>query len=232
MRYTVRMTNQTNKQTLFTYLRDPISAALHIGGAAAAVIGAIVLLASGASGPAATLALMIYGGSLVLLFLSSGIYHALIESPRVIEALRKLDHSAIYVLIAGSYTPFCVLAFSGFWRWGFLAVIWTLALIGIVTKLFIIDAPRWVTAGIYVCMGWLSILAVREMMTALPGVSLGWLLAGGVIYTIGALIYITRRLDIRPGVFGFHEVWHVFVLLGAAAHFIAIYNLVLRVPVG
>lgn len=226
------MRNQPKKQTIFSTLRDPISAALHMAGAAIAVIGVIVLLSSGASGLAATLALMIYGGSLVLLFLSSGIYHALIESSRVIEALRKLDHSAIYILIAGSYTPFCVLAFSGFWRWGFLALIWTLALIGIVTKLFIIDAPRWVTAGIYVCMGWLSIFAVREMLAALPGASLGWLLAGGVIYTIGALIYITKRLDIRPGVFGFHEVWHVFVLLGAAAHFIAIYNLVLGAPLG
>jgi hemolysin III len=226
------MSKQPKKQTIFSTLRDPISAVLHMAGAGIAVIGAIVLLSSGASGAAATLALMIYAGSLVLLFLSSGIYHALIESPRVIEALRKLDHSAIYVLIAGSYTPFCVLAFSGFWRWGFLALIWTLALIGIVTKLFIIDAPRWVTAGIYVCMGWLSIFAVREMITALPGASLGWLLAGGVIYTLGALIYITKRLDLRPGVFGFHEVWHVFVLLGAAAHFLAIYNLVLGVPLG
>lgn len=209
--------------------RDPVSAITHLTGALAAMIGAAVLISASSLRPAALAALVVYGASLVLLFLSSGIYHALRVPPHAQQALRRLDHSAIYLLIAGTYTPFCVLAFTGFWRWGLLGFIWLLALGGIVAKIWVLDAPRALTAGLYVGMGWISILAVRQMLVALPAASLGWLVAGGVIYTAGALVYASKKLDFRPGVFGFHEVWHMFVLLGAAAHFLAVYSLV-RAP--
>ncbi len=205
--------------------RDPASAITHLGGALAASVGAVALIGGRALPPPALAALLVYSASLVLLFLASGIYHARVASPRVIEKLRRLDHSAIYLLIAGTYTPFCVLAFTGFWRWGLLSIIWLLALAGILAKVWILDAPRWLTAGLYVGMGWISILAMRQMLAALPVASLGWLFAGGVIYTLGALVYATKKLDFRPGVFGFHEVWHLFVLLGAASHFLAVYFL-------
>jgi hemolysin III len=136
--------------------------------------------------------------------------------------LRKIDHSAIYLLIAGTYTPFCVNAFEGFWKWGMLSIIWSLAIIGIVIKVFYIKAPRWLNAGIYVVMGWLCVGAAGQMLAVLPAWVFGWLLAGGVIYTLGAVVYITKFFNFWPGVFGFHEVWHIFVLLAAAAHFVAV----------
>jgi len=174
------------------------------------------------------ISLSIYGASLVLLFLASGTYHAVRSTPQVVQILRKIDHSAIYLLIAGSYTPFCVIAFSGFWKWGLLAIIWALAGTGIVIKTFTVHAPRWVTAGVYVVMGWLSVLALREMLGALSTGTILWLFTGGVIYTLGALVYVTKKLEFIPGVFGFHEVWHIFVTLGAAAHFIAVMTLLTK----
>lgn len=136
-----------------------------------------------------------------------------------------MDHSAIYLLIAGSYTPFCLIAFDGFWRWGMLAIIWGLAAAGIIIKIFIIGLPRGVTAGIYVAMGWLSLIAGREFLRALSPWTLAWLLAGGVLYSLGAIIYATKKGDFFPGKFGFHEIWHLFVLLAAAAHFVSIASL-------
>jgi hemolysin III len=112
--------------------------------------------------------------------------------------------------------------FHGFWKWGMLAIIWSLAAIGIVVKIFIIHAPRWLNAGIYIVMGWLCVAAIGEMLRVLPPWALTWLLIGGITYTLGAVIYITRIMNFWPGKFGFHEVWHIFVILGALAHFIAI----------
>ena len=144
------------------------------------------------------------------------------SNPRVTLWLRKLDHSAIYLLIAGTYTPICVHFFTGFWRWGILAVVWSLALAGITLKLFIIRLPRGVTAGIYLLMGWLAVIALRPMLAAMPLGALAWLLAGGLLFSLGALVYIFKRPNFFPGVFGFHEVWHIFVILGCLAHFILV----------
>lgn len=206
-------------------IRDPFSAISHFFGAAAALPGLCVLLTWGGSSLARIVSLTVYGVSLISLFCASGIYHTLIVAPKTTEILRKIDHSAIYLLIAGTYTPFCMIAFSGFWQWGLLAIIWSLALVGITVKVFIIRAPRWFTAGVYVVMGWMSLFAVRQFMLHLTIASTGWLLAGGILYTLGAGIYVTKKGDFFPGVFGFHEVWHIFVLLGAAAHFAAVANI-------
>ena len=116
-----------------------------------------------------------------------------------------------------------MIMFTGFWKWGLLTMIWSLALIGIGVKIYIIKAPRWLNAVIYLVMGWLSMAAIEEMLATLPMWSLTWLVIGGVIYTLGALVYITKFMNFWPGKFGFHEVWHIFVILGALAHFIAIF---------
>ncbi len=207
---------------MLTKLREPINGLTHLFAAAGAVAGLITLLVLGWHSLLKEISLGVYGTSLILLFAASSTYHIVRAEPRVIAVLRKLDHSAIYLLIAGTYTPFCVVMFSGFWKWGLFAIIWSLAITGIVVKMFIINAPRWLTAGVYVMMGWLCLAAVGEMLRVLPVGALAWLLAGGIIYTLGALVYITKILDFLPGRFGFHEVWHIFVILGALAHFIAI----------
>jgi hemolysin III len=203
-------------------LREPVNGLTHFFAAIAAVIGTVVLVVVGRGSFLKETSLVTYGVCLVALFAASAAYHMADAGQRATAVLRRLDHSAIYLLIAGTYTPFCLLALHGFWQWGLLSIIWGLALVGIVLKIFIMNAPRWISAGAYVVMGWLCLGAVGQMLRALPTGALAWLAAGGVIYTVGAVIYITRKLDFVPGKFGFHEVWHIFVILGAAAHFVAI----------
>ncbi len=213
-------------------LREPVNGLTHFFACPVAAIGTVVLLIIVRGSPVREISLGIYGLSLTLLFGASAAYHLAPLGQKGTAILRRLDHSAIYLLIAGTYTPFCVLAFSGFWKWGLLAIIWSLAVIGIVVKMFVMHAPRWLSAGTYVAMGWLCLGAVGQMLQVLPLPVLIWLATGGVIYTLGAVIYITRILDFAPGRFGFHEVWHIFVILGAAAHFIAIAALLAKAHPG
>jgi hemolysin III len=208
-------------------LREPVNSLTHWGGAILALIGLIALLIVGWSTPAKIISLAIYGVSLVFLFSASATYHMVHVKDKAMEIFRKIDHSAIYVLIAGTYTPFCVNAFTGFWKWGMLSIIWSLAVIGIVVKIFYIRAPRWLNAGIYIVMGWLSLATAGQMLAHLPAWVLTWLIIGGVTYTLGAIVYMTKIFNFKPGVFGFHEVWHIFVLLAAAFHFIAVMGVAL-----
>lgn len=203
-------------------LREPVNSLTHWAGAFLALAGLIVLLIVGWSTPAKIVSLLVYGLSLIAMFSASATYHMVRAKDQVLLILRKIDHSAIYVLIAGTYTPFCVNAFDGFWKWGMLSIIWSLAAIGIIVKVFYIKAPRWLNAGIYVVMGWLCVGAAGQMLATLPVWVFAWLLAGGIVYTLGALVYITKLFNFWPGVFGFHEVWHIFVILAAVAHFVAV----------
>ncbi len=203
-------------------LREPVNGLTHFFAAIAALFGTAALAMLGRRSLMVEAALVIYGICLVSLFAASAAYHMTNAGERVIAVLRRFDHSAIYLLIAGTYTPFCLLAFRGFWQWGLLSIIWTLAVIGIIVKVFVMNAPRWVSATAYVVMGWLCLGAVGQMLQALPTGALVWLAAGGIAYTVGAIIYSTRLFDFVPGKFGFHEVWHIFVILGALAQFISI----------
>lgn len=208
-------------------LREPVNSLTHWGGAILALVGLIALLIVGWDTPAKIISFIIYGVSLIFMFSASATYHMVRVKDKALEIFRKIDHAAIYVLIAGTYTPFCINAFEGFWKWGMLSIIWSLALIGIVVKIFYIRAPRWLNAGIYIVMGWLSVLSAGEMLAALPAWVFIWLITGGVIYTLGAIVYMTKIFNFKPGVFGFHEVWHIFVLLAAAAHFVAVMGVAL-----
>jgi hemolysin III len=207
---------------MFKKFRDPVSGLTHFLAAIAAVVGLVLLLIVGRAGFGKQITLLVYGASLILMFSASAAYHLVRARPGVIRNLRKLDHAAIYILIAGTYTPLCFNQFSGFWKWGILAIIWGLALAGIIGKMFIINAPRALTAGIYLLMGWLAMIGLPELLRVLPLGALIWLSLGGVIFTLGAVVYITKTLDFVPGVFGFHESWHIFVILGCLCHFILI----------
>jgi len=208
-------------------LREPVNSLTHWAGAILALIGLVALLIVGWGRPAKDISLLIYGVSLIFLFSASATYHMVQVKDKALEIFRKIDHAAIYFLIAGTYTPFCINAFTGFWKWGMLIIIWSLAIIGIGVKIFIIRAPRWLNAGIYIIMGWLCVGASGQLLAALPAWVLVWLIIGGVIYTLGAVVYITKIFNFIPGVFGFHEVWHIFVLLAAAAHFVAVMGVAL-----
>lgn len=208
-------------------LREPVNSLTHWAGAVLALAGLIALLIVGWDTPTKIISFAVYGVSLIFMFSASATYHMVRVREKALEIFRKIDHAAIYALIAGTYTPFCVNAFEGFWKWGLLGVIWSLAAIGITVKIFYIRAPRWLNAGIYVVMGWLSVAAAGQMLAALPAWVLTCLIAGGVIYTLGAAVYITKIFNFKPGVFGFHEVWHIFVLLAAAAHYAAVMGIAL-----
>ena len=201
-------------------LREPFNGLSHLAAAGLALPGAAWLAYLSRDTGVRLASLLIYGLSLVLMLSASAAYHLIDARPRVSQFLRKLDHTAIYLLIAGTYTPICLRFLTGFWQWGLLAIIWTLAMTGIGVKLLVLNAPRWVTAGVYLAMGWLAIAGAREIFLHVPAGALAWLLAGGLAFTVGAVVYITKRPDFVPGVFGFHEIWHVFVILGCLCHYV------------
>jgi len=220
------------KENMLKRLREPVNSLTHWVGAVMALAGLVALLIVGWDTPAKITSLSIYGLSLITMFSASATYHMVRVKDKALEIFRKIDHSAIYLLIAGTYTPFCVNAFGGFWKWGMLTIIWSLALTGIIVKVFYIRAPRWLNAGLYLAMGWLCIAAIGQMLASLPVWVISWLIAGGVIYTFGAIVYITKIFNFKPGVFGFHEVWHILVMLAAVAHFVAVLGLALKHPGG
>lgn len=165
-------------------------------------------------------AALIYGLGLCLLFAASGAYHRWRWDPRWRPLLRRLDHSAIFVFIAASYTPITLLVLDGAMRWAILAVVWSGALAGVILSVAWIGAPRWLVAIVYVALGWVAIAALPQMLDKLGIAPLVLLAAGGVLYTVGAIVYALRRPDPWPKVFGFHEIFHALVILAAVTHFV------------
>lgn len=208
-------------------LREPGSALTHLAGVLLSLVALGVLIErSVRSGQAwQMVSFPIFGASLLLLYTASTLYHSLRLSPRGLLALRKLDHTMIFLLIAGSYTPFCLGPLWGRLGWTLLVLVWTIAAAGIVLKLCWMSAPRWLSTGIYLGMGWLVVLALPPLVRSLTPACLAWLLTGGVLYTIGAAFYGTKWPNPWPGRFGFHEIWHLFVLGGSMSHFLAVVRL-------
>lgn len=212
------------------WLREPVNALTHAVGVFLGVAGTILLVALAAPDPWRVASAVIYGSSLVVLFLASTLLHALRVPRHVERRLRIFDHAAIFALIAGTYTPITLVTLQerdATLGWTLFAVAWGFALLGIVFKVAWIGAPRWISTGLYLVMGWLAVVALGPLVEALPPSALGWLVAGGVIYSLGAIVYATKRPDPFPRVFGYHELWHLFVLGGSACHFVLIARYVL-----
>lgn len=207
-------------------LKDPISGLTHLIGVVLSFIGLILMVyrAAVAGKPWQVVSFAIFGASMILLYTSSTLYHWLPLSPQGTKILRKLDHIMIFILIAGTYTPVCLVPLRGPWGWSLFGSIWGLALAGLFLKLFWLEAPRWLSTVIYAVMGWLVVIAVWPLIQVLPSAGFGWLLAGGLFYTGGAVIYGIKKPDPWPGVFGFHEIFHIFVLLGSYCHFWLMYR--------
>ncbi len=203
-------------------LREPVNGLTHLAGALIASVGLVVLLAASAGRADQLVAFGIFGFSLIALYTASALYHLLPLSPAGIARLRRLDHMTIFVLIAGTYTPFCLLALDGIWGVGLLGLIWGLALCGILLKLLWMDAPRWLSVILYLGMGWVALVAAPALFRAVPAGGMAWVLAGALVYSAGALVYGLKRPNPIPGVFGFHELWHLFVMAGSACHFWAV----------
>lgn len=213
-----------------TYIREPINAFTHLFGAALSFIGTILLLTLGGKGypltTTAVISVIIFGLSLVALYTTSGIYHLVNATDKVLLKLKKLDHAMIFILIAGSYTPFCLLSLTGVWQIVIITTVWSLALLGITLKIFWINMPRWLSTGFYIGMGWIALFALKPLYASLSLGGFIWLVLGGVMYTIGGIIYGLKKPNISPN-FGFHEIFHIFVLLGSACHYWAVFNYVL-----
>lgn len=212
------------------YVREPINAYTHLIGAGLSFIGTILLLTQGGSDlpltTTAAVSSIIFGLSLILLYTSSGIYHLVQAKDSVLLKLKKLDHCMIFILIAGSYTPFCLVGLEGVWKWGIIITVWSLALVGITLKLCWIDMPRWLSTGFYIGMGWVALFALKPLYTALTTGAFFWLVAGGLMYTIGGVIYGIKKPNISTR-FGFHELFHIFVMLGSTCHYWAVFKYVL-----
>ncbi len=209
--------------------REPVNALTHWAGVAAALV-ALGPLLWWANGRGLELwPFVVFGVSMVALYAASASYHSFRASERGLLWLRKLDHAGIFLLIAGSYTPIAYFGLHGVWRDTVLWVVWGIALTGIVLKLVTMRLPRWVSTLLYVGLGWLAVLFLPQLVQTLPPASIFWLAAGGVLYTLGAVVYGTRLLKPRPDgpwrLWGFHEVWHLFVLGGTGAHIAMMFNL-------
>lgn len=187
------------------------------------VLGTIILLSIAAGNFGIQLASLLYGLSGVFLFSASFLYHAHKQKENTETLWRKLDHTAIFFLIAGTYTPLCYLYLDGAMKWSILGAQWGLVLAGTVFKFIFINAPRYIGTLVYLIMGWIVLIPIVTLVETMPAFSLSLLFAGGIMYTIGAIIYGFKWPNPQPGFFGFHEIFHVFVSLGALLHLCTVF---------
>lgn len=207
----------------------PWSAITHGIGAVLGILGTVLLIlrAVRLGGGTRITVFAVYGFSMILLYTASTLYHCINTSVKGRMNLRRLDHASICLLIAGSYTPICLLTLKGVWGWTLFGLIWAMALAGIALSILWINAPRWLSAGIYLAMGWLAIIAIYPLSRVLSTYGMALLLLGGVLYTIGGILYGLKWPGRNNPRFGCHEIFHVFILAGSIVHFLMMYQVVM-----
>lgn len=213
------------------HIKEPGSAITHFIGMVMAVFASVPLLIRAAAQPQKIyiVAMSIYAASLILLYAASTTYHTFDISEKTNTILKKIDHMMISVLIAGSYTPVCLLALKGRIGIILLSIVWAIAIAGILIKAFWVYCPKWVSSVLYIGMGWTCVLAFTQLLDNLSPAAFGWLLAGGIIYTVGGVIYALKLpiFNSRHKNFGSHEIFHLFVMGGSACHFVVMYAFLL-----
>ena len=215
---------KNNKKNIFSISqKEMFSTMSHLFGAIFTILGMIILIIKSIGNTANIIIAIIYGLSTFFLFISSTIYHAQKKEENEESIWRKLDHIAIFIMIAGSYTPICFLFLDGIWRWSILILQWILVFSGIVLKLIVLNTPRWVTVTIYLVQGWVAIIPFYQLTKVMPLVSILLLIAGGLSYTVGAIIYKLKKPNPLPGKFGFHEIFHIWIIIGAFLQYIPIF---------
>lgn len=213
-------------KAFWNIFREPVNSLTHWAGALKALIFlGVSLYLTGKAGINPT-AFIIFGVCTCLLYIASASYHSFKVSEKTMLWLRKLDHSAIFLMMAGTYTPILLLGVHGPLQWILMVLVWVLAVAGIGMKMFTMKMPRWISTLLYMGMGWLAVLLIPELLKLHSPQVLLWLLIGGLIYTVGGIIYGTKKINLVPGVFGFHELWHLFVLGGSTAHSIMVIHLI------
>lgn len=218
-------------ENLTEHIKDPGSAITHFIGMLMAIFAAVPLLIKAAHEPSRIyiISIAIYAASLILLYAASTTYHTFDKSQKINTILKKIDHMMISVLIAGSYTPICLLVLKGRTGIILLTIVWAFAITGILIKAFWVYCPKWISSVLYIGMGWTCVLAFTQLLNSLSPAAFGWLLAGGIIYTLGGIIYALKLpiFNNRHKYFGSHEIFHLFVMAGSACHFVVMYAFVL-----
>lgn len=213
------------------YIREPMNGFTHLFGAILAFVGllAMVIKASMTSSMTALsiAAVIIFGMSMILLYSASATYHMVVARDQVIAFLRRIDHSMIFVLIAGTYTPFCLISLNGTLGWALFFIIHSLAIVGVLYKLIWFQLPRWLSTALYITMGWLVVFFSSPLADVLSTNGMILLISGGVLYTVGGVIYGTKPKFLEFKHMGFHEIFHIFILLGSLAHYLCVYLYVL-----
>ena len=213
------------------HIKEPGSAITHFIGMLMAIFAAVPLLIKAAHEPSRiyVISLAIYAASLILLYAASTTYHTFDISKKVNTILKKIDHMMISVLIAGSYTPVCLIVLKGKTGIILLAIVWAIAIAGILIKAFWVYCPKWVSSVLYIGMGWTCVLAFTQILNNMSPAAFGWLLAGRIIYTVGGVIYALKLpiFNSRHKNFGSHEIFHLFVMGGSACHFVVMYAFLL-----
>ena len=211
-------------------VKDPGSALTHFIAMVCAAAAAVPLLLKASREPDSVhfLSMLIFILSMILLYAASTIYHTLDISEKINKSLRKLDHMMIFILIAGTYTPVCLIVLGDRSGYLLLSLVWGIALAGILINALWINCPKWFSSMVYIAMGWVCVLAFKQIILALPRAAFGWLLAGGIIYTVGGIIYALKLpiFNSRHKNFGSHEVFHLFVMGGSLCHYIMMYAFV------
>ncbi|MCP8969390.1 PAQR family membrane homeostasis protein TrhA [Ectobacillus ponti] len=212
------------------YIREPINGLTHLAGAIlsfAALLAMVIKAAMTTPSAIAIAAVTVFGISMILLYAASATYHMVIARDKVIAFLRRLDHSMIFILIAGSYAPFCLISLNGLTGWTLFSVIACTAIFGVVFKMVWFNCPRWLSTVLYILMGWMIVFAAGPLAKALAGGGLFLLILGGIFYTIGGVIYAVKPKFLEFKHMGFHEIFHIFILLGTLAHFLSVFLFVL-----
>lgn len=217
------------REKRYTLGEEIANSVTHGVGAALSVAGLSVLvtLANIYGDAWRVVSFSIYGATMILLYLASAFYHAF-QNPKIKRIFRKLDHGAIFLLIAGTYTPYTLVTLRGAWGWTIFGVIWTLAAAGVILTGFLVKKVEWLSVVLYISMGWIVLAAFKPLLDNLPFAGIMWLLAGGLFYTVGTVAYIWEKIPFN------HAIWHVFVLAGSACHYFGIlfYVLPMELPNG
>ncbi|MET3697476.1 channel protein (hemolysin III family) [Bacillus oleivorans] len=212
------------------FIREPINGLTHLFGAVLSFIGLLAMVikvSTTSAAPLSITAVIIFGVSMILLYSASATYHMVIAREHVIAFLRRIDHSMIFVLIAGTYTPFCLISMNGAAGWILFIIIHSLAIIGLLYKLIWFQMPRWVSTVLYISMGWLVVFFISPLSEVLSLNGMILLISGGVLYTIGGIIYGAKPKFLEFKHLGFHEIFHIFILLGSLCHFLCVFFYVL-----
>ena len=212
------------------YLREPVNSLTHLIGAVLSLIGLIALIikVSFIEGPLIDyIAILSFGISMILLYSASATYHSIISKDSVIKIFKKIDHSMIFVLIAGSYAPLCLITLQNSLGHSLFTAVVACGIIGIIFKFCWVTCPRWLSSTIYIGLGWFAIFAIYPLSKVLASTGIFLLVFGGILYTVGGVIYALKKDKIKVGLFGTHEIFHIFIMLGSLCHYLCVFFYVL-----